>query len=67
MKTLAADIPTELREKLQEIVCWSCDGAKGGGEPCEWRSHGEFCEVVEPTVERIHETYWEYQQKELRK
>jgi hypothetical protein len=67
METLKTECPNELRNTLRQIVCWSCDGAKGSGETCDWRHNGEFCDVVEPTVDAIHEAYYDYQMKELRK
>ena len=66
IKTLTADIPEGLRSTLQEIICWQCEGCKGGGEYCDWRRNDEFCDVVEPAVELIHEAYWKYQMKELK-
>jgi hypothetical protein len=52
---------------LGSVNCWSCDGAKGSGDKCDWRHNKEYCDVVEPTVDAIHKAYWDYQVKELKK
>lgn len=66
MKTLIVGCPEKLREGLREIVCWSCDGAKGSGETCDWRYQGKFCDTVDETVDKIHAAYYNYQIKELK-
>ena len=65
MLKLIAECPEELKQTLQEIICWQCDDANGDGEQCDYRHQGTFCDVVEPAVELIHEAYWKYQVKEM--
>lgn len=66
MKTLPSKIPPELFKELREIVCNSCDGVSAA-DTCDWRRMGKYCDVANETVCKIHECYYTYQAKELRK
>ena len=66
MKTLMAECPEKLRETLREIICKSCDGVSAA-DTCDWRYQGNFCEVVDETVDAIHEAYWKAQLEELKR
>ena len=65
IKTLNADIPEELEETLEDIVCEACDGLEPE-EICEYRRWGDDCGIKGKMVQRIHEAYWRYQMKELK-